>query len=126
MDALPLTPNGKIDRSALPKPAATSRAGGVAPRTPTEQAVARIWCEVLGVEEVGVHDNFFELGGHSLLATRITSRVRAAFSVEVALRTLFEAPTVADLAEHVDTAVWLSRSAAAAAAGGEGREVGEL
>jgi acyl carrier protein len=79
----------------------------VAPRTPVEEVLAAIWAEaeVLGVEQLGVHDNFFELGGHSLLATRVISRVRKAFQVEVPLRSLFEAPTVAGLAEKVESAL---------------------
>jgi acyl carrier protein len=70
----------------------------VAPRNPEEEAVAKIWAEVLGVERVGVHDNFFDLGGHSLLATQALSHIRQAFPVDIPLRRLFEAPTVATLA----------------------------
>ncbi|NNF93561.1 MAG: amino acid adenylation domain-containing protein, partial [Altererythrobacter sp.] len=84
LDALPLTPNGKVDRAALPAPEAADHltAEYVAPRTPTEEILAGIWAEVLGVERVGVHDDFFELGGHSLLATQVISRVRQALGVE--------------------------------------------
>ena len=101
LEALPLTPNGKVDRKALPVP---DQAGPdlqksfVAPRSPIEKLLARIWAEVLGLERVGIHDNFFELGGHSLKATQVMSRLRDAFLVEMPLRTVFEAPTVADLA----------------------------
>ncbi|HEX6290385.1 MAG TPA: amino acid adenylation domain-containing protein [Herpetosiphonaceae bacterium] len=101
LDALPLTPNGKIDRKALPAPdssRAGSEQGYVAPRTPTEQTVARILSDILVVERVGVHDNFFELGGHSLLAMQLISRLRDAFQVELPLRILYESATVADLA----------------------------
>jgi acyl-coenzyme A synthetase/AMP-(fatty) acid ligase/acyl carrier protein len=104
LDALPLTPNGKVDRRALPAPdwGRAARDAAVAPRTPTEQALAQIWAEVLDVAAVGVHDDFFELGGHSLLATRVASRIYQAFEVRVPLRRLFEAPTVAELAPVVE------------------------
>jgi amino acid adenylation domain-containing protein len=95
--ALPLTPNGKVDRRALPAPDSSRSvlsAHSVAPRTAAEQVVASIFARVLGVGEVGVTDNFFELGGHSLLATRVMSRVGKVFQVGVALRQLFEWPTV--------------------------------
>src|SRR5262249_2197680 len=105
LDALPLTPNGKVDRRALPAPESTRpqlTQPYVAPRTPVEQQLAAIWELVLGVAQVGVHDNFFELGGHSLLATQVVSRLRTTFAVELPLRTLFEAPTVAALAQRVE------------------------
>ena len=105
LEQLPLSPNGKLDRKALPAPD-MSRGGQdyVAPRTPTEQAVAAIWAEVLKLDRVGVHDNFFELGGHSLLATQLMSKLRGAFAVELPLRTLFEAGSVELLAQRVDQA----------------------
>jgi len=105
LEALPLTPNGKVNRRALAAPdLVRSQFEGsyVAPRTPVEQVLVRIWGEVLGLKRVGVHDNFFELGGHSLLATQLISRVRDAFQVELPLRTLFEAPTVAALAQEIE------------------------
>jgi acyl carrier protein len=98
LDALPLSPNGKVDRRALPAPSAERpqvEAPFVAPRTGLEESLAAMWREVLGVERVGVDDGFFELGGHSLRATQVVSRVRDVFGVEVPLRRLFEAPTVA-------------------------------
>jgi acyl carrier protein len=104
LPALPLTPNGKVDRRALPAPAPIRPELDtifVAPRGPVEDGVAAIWAEVLGLKRVGVHDDFFALGGHSLLATRVIARVRGTFQVEVPLRRLFEAPTVAALATAV-------------------------
>ncbi|WP_143144973.1 non-ribosomal peptide synthetase, partial [Streptomyces humi] len=104
LDALPLTPNGKVDRGRLPAPDGLRPVldGFLAPATATEELLAGIWAQVLGVDRVGVEDNFFELGGHSLLATRVASRVRTVFGVELALSTVFEQPTVRDLAAAVD------------------------
>ena len=73
----------------------------MAPRDDVERALAAIWSQVLGLEQVGVHDNFFDLGGHSLLATQVISRIRHAFGVELPLRALFETPTVAGLSRRV-------------------------
>ena len=107
LDALPLGPNGKVDRRALPAPeqALAERRTFVAPRTPTEEAVAAIWVELLGLPAVGAHDNFYELGGDSLLATQVLSRVREALAVELPLQTLFESVTLGALAAAVDRAV---------------------
>jgi amino acid adenylation domain-containing protein len=105
MEALPLTANGKVDRKALPAPdhlRPTLRNAFTTPRTQTEQIVANIFSDVLGVDRVGIEDNFFELGGHSLLGTQIVSRLRKAFEIEPAVRWLFESPTVAELAARIE------------------------
>ncbi|MEV4615524.1 amino acid adenylation domain-containing protein [Kitasatospora sp. NPDC049258] len=99
---LPATPSGKVDRKALPDPSGARlvpTVDRVAPRTPLEQAVAAIWCELLDLEEVGVHDDFFVLGGNSLLATRLAFRLPQVVSAEVPLAEVFAARTVARLAE---------------------------
>ncbi|HYW71139.1 MAG TPA: amino acid adenylation domain-containing protein [Pyrinomonadaceae bacterium] len=106
LNRFPLTPSGKINRLGFPRPEEielNEENAYVAPGTTTQQLLAEIWADVLGVGRVGIHDNFFELGGHSLLATRLMSRVREAFRVEIALRSLFEKPSVAGLAEIVDS-----------------------
>ncbi|MFL5385319.1 MAG: AMP-binding protein, partial [Longimicrobiaceae bacterium] len=106
LDALPLTPNGKLDRKALPAPDfAPAEKRYVAPRTPTEEALAEIWAETLRLERVGVTESFFDLGGHSLLATLMVARVQQVFGVEVPLRAIFDEPTVAELAGRVDSAL---------------------
>ncbi|MEH2215454.1 amino acid adenylation domain-containing protein [Nostoc sp.] len=108
LTALPLTPSGKIDRQALPAPDQVrpeTAKSFVAPRTPVEEVLAGIWSEILGIKQVGIHDNFFDLGGHSLLATQVVSQVREAFQVELRLRSLFETPTIAGLAELIETAM---------------------
>src|SRR6202041_2382445 len=94
--------NGKIDRQALPAPAAVETASHVAPQTPTEEVVASIWAEVLRRDRISTQDSFFDLGGHSLLATQVISRIRRSLNVDIPLRTLFEAPTVAKMAEQID------------------------
>ncbi|HBL59419.1 MAG TPA: non-ribosomal peptide synthetase [Cyanobacteria bacterium UBA8803] len=101
MEAFPLTPNGKLDRNAFPAPDLSNFIDLVPPRTPTEEIVATIWAEVLGLETVGIHNNFFELGGHSLLAILILSRLQQALGVQLPLQTLFEEPTVAELADAI-------------------------
>ncbi|MGW0402500.1 amino acid adenylation domain-containing protein, partial [Streptomyces sp. NPDC003002] len=104
LDTLPLTPNGKVDRKALPEPgtvtdsAATDR---VLPRNAVEETVAGVWCEVLGLEHVGVHDDFFALGGNSILSVRAVSRMRQALGIKLSPRVLFDTPTIAGLAASV-------------------------
>jgi amino acid adenylation domain-containing protein len=104
LDQLPLTPSGKIDRNALPSPGrdASSVRGYAAPETRTEQLIARLWSELLGVEPVGRYDSFFELGGHSLLATQVASRLESELRIRVELETLFSAPFLKDLAARID------------------------
>jgi amino acid adenylation domain-containing protein len=102
---IPLTANGKVDRRALlalEVGPLTGAAEHVAPRTPVEELLAGIWQELLKVERVGVHTSFFELGGHSLLAMQLVSRIRTTLRIELPLRTLFEAPTIAGLGEHIE------------------------
>jgi amino acid adenylation domain-containing protein len=106
LESLPVTANGKVDRLALPapQPIKLEWAGGyVAPQTSIEEVLVKIWAEVLGIKRVGIRDNFFELGGHSLLATQLVSRVRDAFGVELPLRRVFEAPTIAELSKIVES-----------------------
>ena len=103
VEELPRLPGGKVDRRDLASREVLGEAlaARVAPRTPVEEMLAGIWAEVLGLAEVGVEDSFFALGGHSLLATRVISRVRRSFGVELPLRDLFEAPTVAGMAARL-------------------------
>lgn len=107
MADFPLTPSGKIDRKALPAPEAQARAVTsefVAPRTPTEALLAELWAEVLRLGRVSIDEDFFALGGHSLLASQILSRLRRDHGIELSFRKFFEAPTIARLAEAVDSA----------------------
>jgi len=110
LNALPLTPNGKVDRKALPKPKDGARpelAGDfVAPRTPVEEALVGIWAEVLKLDRVGIYDNFLELGGNSLRATQVMFRVWNKWQVELPLRSLLEASTVAKFAQAIETTRW--------------------
>jgi amino acid adenylation domain-containing protein/thioester reductase-like protein len=104
LKSLPLTPNGKVDRRALPAPEQTRpqlEAVYAAPRTPVEKQLAEIWAKLLGFEKVGIHDNFFDLGGHSLLITQLLAQVRDTFKVNLSLHSLFELPTVANIAEKI-------------------------
>jgi nonribosomal peptide synthetase DhbF len=103
VDGLPLTANGKLDKSALPAPGYAAGAGEyVAPRSETEQLMAGIVADVLGVERVGMHDDFFELGGHSLLAVRLASRVRSVLDLDIPVRLLFEKPVLENMCAAVE------------------------
>ncbi len=101
VDVFPLTPNNKIDRNALPTPIHTILTTSEPPRPGVETTIATIWENVLGTTGIGRHDNFFDLGGHSLLATMIVSRLRDQLGVDVAVRTIFAAPTIAELAAEI-------------------------
>ncbi|HKV36072.1 MAG TPA: amino acid adenylation domain-containing protein [Pyrinomonadaceae bacterium] len=118
IDELPLTPNGKVDQRALPAPEQAvldaAEHSFVAPRNPTEEVLAGLWCQVLHRDRVGAEENFFESGGDSLLATQLISRVRAAFEVELPLYCLFESPTVAGLAMKIDVSMSDGRTTSAA------------
>ena len=122
LESLPLTHNGKLDRKALPPPGATESTPSlarVAPRTPPEELVARMFRDVLARNDIGVFDNFFDLGGDSLMAARLMARLRAASGMDLPLRNLFERPTVARLAEAIDALSWLAKSGTRAGGGAE-------
>jgi amino acid adenylation domain-containing protein len=102
-DRLPTTPNGKLDRKALQHRSPTASRDAIAPRNSTETLIAEVWQTILRLETISVTDNFFELGGNSLLATRVNSRLREAFQLDLPLRSLFEQPTIAGLAEQIQT-----------------------
>ncbi|MBD2472683.1 non-ribosomal peptide synthetase [Nostoc sp. FACHB-145] len=106
LKALPLTANGKIDYQALPSPEQTRAELEqlyVAPGTDLERQIAQIWSEIIGLEKIGIYDNFFELGGHSLLITQLLAKIRKVFCVELPLKVLFDAPTIAELAAQIDS-----------------------
>ncbi|RKZ83180.1 MAG: non-ribosomal peptide synthetase, partial [Candidatus Parabeggiatoa sp. nov. 1] len=108
LEKLPLTPNGKIDRYALPTPDPFERTLDelVAAHTPIEEVLTTIWTEVLALEQIGIHDNFFELGGHSLLFTQVISRVLETLKVELPMSSLFDYPTITELAHHIEILRW--------------------
>jgi amino acid adenylation domain-containing protein len=105
LDAMPLNENGKVDHKKLPVAQATDADHDTyaPPKTATEEALCKIWAEVLDIERVGIHDNFFELGGHSMLATYAQQQVRKVLQVEMPVRTFFDSPTVAEFAEKLDS-----------------------
>jgi len=106
MNTFPLTINGKVDRNALPEPKrflSLTSEPYAAPRTSIEQTLALMWANVLRYENVGIHDNFFDMGGHSLLATLLISRIKETFQVEISLRDLLKMPTIAELANKIDS-----------------------
>jgi len=126
MERFPLTSNGKVDRKAFPalvseppRPAHDS----VRPRTETEKALAAIWTELLDVQHVGLDDDFFDLGGQSLVAIKAVSRIRDTFEVNLALRNLFEYPTVAGLAAVIDRLSWVAEARAPTGGGGDREEI---
>ncbi|NER99131.1 MAG: amino acid adenylation domain-containing protein, partial [Symploca sp. SIO1B1] len=106
LESLPLTATGKIDRRSLPKPDTLliSDLDIVAPKTATEEKLVQIWSEVLNLQAVGVENNFFDLGGNSLHASRVLARISEKFNSELSLKTIFAAPTIAQLAKHLDSA----------------------
>jgi len=113
LNKLPLTPNNKIDRNALPDPDQSRpnlSVPFVLPRTIVEQQIADIWTQFLELEYIGIHDDFFELGGHSLIAPQIISRLQQTFEIEFQLRILFELPTVAEIAERIETIRWTTQN----------------
>jgi acyl carrier protein len=110
VDSLPILPNGKIDRTALRALQSGTRGahkGHTPPVTDTEKALCGIWSRVLGVESVGIHDGFFALGGHSLLVIQVVVRIREVLGVEVPLPQVFDASTVAEQADVIDTLRWM-------------------
>ena len=125
LPALPLTAHGKVDRKALPAPDPEIRPTSrpyVAPRTPTEGAVAAVWRDVLRRSQIGVDDNFFDMGGHSVQAAQIMTRLRLVFPLDLPLRLLFQSPTIEDLAAAIDALAWARNAASIPAAQGQREE----
>jgi acyl carrier protein len=102
LDALPLTANGKLDRAAMPEPDFDQVLASRAPQTPLQEVLCGIFSSLLDVPQVGIDDSFFDLGGQSLQAMRLCSRIGAAVGVGVSMSTLFDSPTVAQLAAYID------------------------
>jgi amino acid adenylation domain-containing protein len=116
LEKFPLTPSGKIDTRALPKleeAGAPGTANYVAPQTPVEEKIARIWSRVLNLERVGMHDNFFEIGGHSLLLLRVISSLKKELNIDVPFRQFFETPTLSEIAQCVDALLYLNQGSSA-------------
>ena len=112
IDALPTTPNGKLDRKALPAPswAITRKTrDSVAPETPMQITIARMWESLLKVDKVGIHESFFDLGGHSILAARLMTQVRSSFGVQLPLHHIFRTPTISALATLIESKLWADR-----------------
>jgi len=108
LDALPLTANGKLNTRALPAPTTQRPSHSslpVAPRTPIEETLARLWQEVLKLDQVGIQDNFFNLGGHSLIGIKLVTRIRTEFNVELSLADFFAAPTIEALGRKLEEAL---------------------
>jgi len=105
MDSLPLSPNGKVDRSAISKLQIQKNENQDLPKNDSERKILAIWCDVLGVENIGTHENFLDSGGHSLLAVRVMRRVQEDFALEAPLRWIFETPTISGLAARVDASL---------------------
>lgn len=109
LDRLPLTANGKVDRAGLPEPTVENTLRDedfIAPSTPIETRLAKILCSLMNISEVSVNDNFFLLGGHSLLGTQLIAKIRSAFGVDMALRTLFDAPSIAELSSEIERLIF--------------------
>ena len=111
LDTIPLTPSEKLDRKALPEPGngrPEMDTPFIAPRTSLERDIAKIWGDVLSLDQVGVHDNFLDLGGHSLAAMRVISRVTQTFRVDLSPKALFDSPTVAEMAVFIESNLQLA------------------